>query len=220
MRVSDPDGDGVADIVVTSGGVTSAAAGPRREVTTTLSWNGSLFIAGETVQQDAVYRIHVLHDADAAQKLGDHVTAMQYYQQAIDDDDLLSWQYPSEADYLRAYARYRMVVGYAMQNDLANAQRVHDELVGLYAGPTPIPPAEGEPTPIPPPTLPPSLLPGGEFAEMARLFWREYLLSRNMEIACRVVRTYAQINPSSYDVLNSFGLSNPVYTPDDLCPVP
>jgi hypothetical protein len=39
-----------------------------------------------------------------------------------------------------------------------------------------------------------------------------------VENACRLVVSYALAAPASYEVLNSFGSANPVYTAYDLCP--
>jgi hypothetical protein len=53
---------------------------------------------------------------------------------------------------------------------------------------------------------------------MARLFWNDFALNRDVVTACRIVVDYARLRPVSFEVLNSFGAANPTYTPTDLCP--
>ncbi len=216
VEVRDTDGDGLREIVLTSGTLASPQAGPQRVVTKTLKWDGAVYSIASVEPEPAVYRIHVIHEGDEALRSGDYRTAIGLYEQAVTDDDLLPWQYPNEEAYLRAFARFRIVIAYAASGDVASAQAAHDELLRQFWPPLPAEPPEGEPTPTPPPPV--VSQPGGAFAEMARLFWREFALNRDIVTACQVVIGYARAAPSAYEVLNSFGTGNPTYSPVDLCP--
>lgn len=215
--VSDIDGDGPKEVSVTSGLIASIAAGPQRIYTTIWKWDGTLYALSQTITSPAEYRIHVIHDADDALRAGDTATAVDLYRQAATDDRLLSWQYPDEALYLKAYARFRMVVAYALAGNITRAQSAYDALIAQYAPPTSTPPPDLPPT-IPLPTPFGVVLPGSGFVEMARLFWQDYALNRNVGRACQIVTGYARANPASYEVLNSFGFANRTYTANDMCP--
>lgn len=208
VQVVDNNGDGLREVVVTSGVAEVPGAGPQRVVITTLGWDGAQYVVAGTQSEPSAYRIHVIHDADRALVAGDYEGAVDLYRQAIRDETLLSWTYPNELQHLRAYARYRMMLVRAAAGDVGGAQNARDALLEEYALPTP---EGGGPSPG-------TLLPGYQFAEMARIFWQDFALNRSVERACRIVVNYALAAPASYEVLNSFGSANPVYTAYDLCP--
>lgn len=218
VEVVDLDGDGRREVVVTSGTIASPAAGPQRVVTSTLRWEDDLYVVASVEPSPAEYRIHVIHEGDEALRARDYSDAISLYQRAASSRDLLSWQYPDEAAHLQAFARYRIMLAYAARGDVASAQAAHDDLLSRFTEPEGDLP-EGEPPPAFAPPAPPILsLPGGTFAEMARLFWGEFALNRDVAAACQVVAGYARAAPASYEVLNSFGYANPSYLPADLCP--
>jgi tetratricopeptide (TPR) repeat protein len=225
VQVVDAEDDGVSEVIVTSGELASEAAGPQRERTVTLRWDGARYVVTDIEPGEATYRIHVIHDGDAALYRAEYATAAALYEQAL-SEDLQSWEIPDEAAYLTAFARFRLIQAYAAAENFEAAQAAYDALIQAYSPPTPAPTAEGEgegETPEGEPTITPTpaLLsdrPGGAFVEMARLFWREYEPDRNIIAACEVVRAYALADPSSYSVLNDFGYANPTYTAPDLCP--
>ncbi len=199
VQMTDLEGDGRLEVTVTSGTLEAPDAGPQRIFTTILYWDGARYAVVSVEAAPSPYRIHVIHDADSAFRAGDYATAIDLYRRAIRDESLLSWAYPDEAQYLAAYARYRIMLARVAQGDLAAAQRVRDDLVEEYS------------------TSPGA--PGYTFAEMARLFWHDFAINRNAGSACRIVIGYARALPISYEVLNSFGSANPTYAPEDLCPL-
>ncbi len=233
LAMEDEDGDGLYELAITDRGDGSQEAGPVRVYTTYLRWNGSLYATAEVVPWPLEYRIHFIQDGDAAQRQGDQVTAVENYERAL-GDDLLNWTYEDEKICLRTYARYRLMIGYAVQNDKGRARDYYDklddqyELEGRGEGEQPtLEPGTGGMlrTPIPPPTLAPAPpeyteQPGGGFAEMARLFWAEYDDSGDIAKSCAAVIAFAAAEPKAYEVLNSFGTANPSYRPEDLCPFP
>lgn len=233
VQVVDEEDDGVSEVVVTSGQVASEAAGPQRERTVTLRWDGVMYVVASVEPGEATYRIHMIHDGDTALYRAEYADAAALYEQAL-AEDLLSWEIPDEAEYLTAFARFRLMQAYAAAGNVDAAQAAYDALIQTYQPPTPTPSAEGEggesedegegetgegQEPTVTPTL--ALLadrPGGAFVEMANLFWREFEADRNIVTACQAVRNYARANPASYSVLNDFGYANPTYTAPDLCP--
>ncbi|MBN1119617.1 MAG: hypothetical protein JXJ17_00940 [Anaerolineae bacterium] len=233
LSMEDEDGDGLDELAITDRGDGLPESGPQRVYTTTLRWNGSLYTTAEVVPWPLEYRIHFIQDGDAAQRQGDFLTASDFYNRAL-DDDLLNWTYEDEKTYLKAYARYRLMIGYAVQNDKGRAREYYDKLDDKYdlegsgdgEQPTLEPGTGGMlRTPIPPPTLAPAPPPyteqaGGGFAEMARLFWAEYDDSGDIAKSCAAVIAFAAAEPKAYEVLNSFGTANPSYRPEDLCPFP
>lgn len=230
-EVTDIEGDGIGEIVVTSGAVASEAAGPQRSTVTTLRWDGASYAVAEQETAGTEYRIHVIQEADEAFEAGDMQTAIAAYQRAIDEADLQSWTYPDEAAHLRAYSRFRQILAHVVQGNTAGAQAAYDALMSTYGRqPAAAPPGEGD-TPgegaeAQPPTATPTSAPlsslnqpGSGFAEMARLFWLDYTVSRDAAHACQLVTSYARTSPASYEVLNSFGYSSPTVTANDLCPL-
>jgi tetratricopeptide (TPR) repeat protein len=218
--VSDVDEDGLKEVSVTRGIITAPDAGPQRTVTTIWKWDGAFYVVAEVIRSPVEYRIHLIHDGDAALLAGDYDAAIEAFQQAAQDDLLLSWKYPNEARYLQAYAQYRIMLAQVQKGDVGDAQETHDQLLQAFIPPTPMPPPEGE-EPPPEATVSPDfdeLVPGIEFAQMAEFFWREFSVNRDVVRACEIVVGYARANPAAFEVLNSFGFANPQYTAADMCP--
>lgn len=126
VRLSDTDGDGVYELEVVSSGVNSVGAGPQRQVSRV--WQRVLesgrWVVGREVLGPAEYRIHVLHDAEAAARERDFEGALVLYQQVVDDATLAAWGDPvEEQTTLGAYARYKMMALYLVvgQPDFAEA---------------------------------------------------------------------------------------------------
>lgn len=217
--VSDVDEDGIIEISVTSGIIDNPAAGPQRQVTTIYRWDGTFFVVGEVIRSPVEYRIHLIHDGDAALRATDYEAAIDFYREAIDDNRLRSWTYPNEDLHLKAYAQYRIMLAQVLKGSITAAQAAHDRLLNEYLPPTPTPLPEG--TEGQPPTATPPFggeKPGIEFARIADFFWRDFAVNRDLRRACDVVLGYVRATPRAYEVLNSFGFANPTYTAEDMCP--
>jgi hypothetical protein len=213
--VADTDGDGQAEISVTSGVNPNPSAGPQRQTTTTYRWDGAQFSASQVLKAPLTYRIHAVYDGDDALQAGDYAAAVTAYQTAISDQELQSWGDPSEAATLIAFARFRLMLTYVLSDDVGRAQSAYDQLQALYAPPTPQTGGDGQPLPTP------SILtqPGVDFARMADLFWQNFSVNRDAKRACDTVTTYARSAPAGLQALNSFGFANRQYQPGELCPV-
>jgi hypothetical protein len=134
----------------------------------------------------ADYRIHVIHDADDFLMANTYGEAVTQYRKAMTSDRLLAWSYPDEDQYLRAFARYRLMLTYVRAGNLTAAQQAHDDLMGQFFAPPPpacdpaadpncAPPCDPsvDPACVPQPTATPLFgpVPGIEFARIADLFW-------------------------------------------------
>ncbi|MBN1284827.1 MAG: hypothetical protein JXB47_05480 [Anaerolineae bacterium] len=191
--IGDVDGDGILELSVASEGT---GDGPPRTVTQTWDWNGTGYLLAVAELAPARYRIHALHDADAAFAAGRYAEARAGYERVLDDETLLPWTQPDERSYLNAFALYRLVLAYAAQGDLAQAQAALDRLaVGYNVG-----------------------APGAVYTELARAFWDQLSATHDFGAACAVARSLAVSRPDTLSMLNSYGEGSRAYTVYDLCP--
>jgi hypothetical protein len=196
----DPEGDGIYDLLVTGRGIGSVGAGPQRLILRTWRYQAG---TGDWMPQgdqlgEAEYRLHVLHDADAALQAQDFESALLGYQRVIEDDGLQDWQEPeAERANLSAFSHYRIILIYTVLGDEASAENVILTMDSAY----------------------PSGTAQRDYVEMAILFRNAYA-SGGLQAACNAVRGLAAVNTDTVlDPLGSlqFGYANPDYELDDLC---
>lgn len=201
VRVVDPDGDGVYDLEILGGAVGSVGAGPQRSLTRVWrhdSVTGRWEVAEERLAE-ADYRVHVLHDAGAAAEAGDYQEALRLYRQVIDDETLRDWAEPeAERATLSAYARFRIMVVYAVMGEADFAETAYRELRQA------VPEGSAQ----------------RAYVEMAQAFLEAYRADR-LEAGCAAARAYAESHAEA--VLEplgpaAFGYANPAYEPQDVCP--
>ncbi len=189
---------GIGTIAVTSGGVQSAGAGPPRPRTRTWAWTPQTrtFLAGPDVLSAPVFRVHVVHDADAAFEAGDVEVAAILYERALSDAALQEWEVgPATPASLRAYVHYRLVLLALVHGGHAAAQEAFNTMVEATVG---VPEA-------------------ASYLSLAELLL-EPKDPVNLAAACAPVRQYASENPSQLLDPLYYGYDNRVYTPADLCP--
>jgi len=218
VTAGDISGDGVSEIVVSSGISATPDAGPPRPTTEVWTWNGEAFALSQTVVSEPVYRIHVLHDGDAALERGDFTQAAADYARALADPELQDWTLPNESDYLKAYTLYRLMLTYAVQYQQGQAGDYFDQLLTSYP---PFGSAVEEDEEEPDEEEEPLAVPGGPgsvYSDLAIVFWDSYLASNDHGLACRAAVAFAQSRPDVLVPLNSFGYANRQYVPEDLCP--
>jgi hypothetical protein len=202
IRVENVDATPSLEVVIDVGGIGSAGAGPQRLSRNTYSWNGSVLALTShviTTPESEWFPIHYLEDGDQAAEEADYATAIAAYQHVIDDPNpktLIDEQ--TEPPALKAYARYRQMITYALTGQINEAQSLHDALFAEY---------DVDPTRA-----------GATFAAMADLFWTEFSASNSVASACAPVVAYAEADSDRYQVLNNFGYANRYYQPVDLCP--
>ena len=189
---------GVGTISITAGGAQSVGAGPPRPRTRTWTWGPQThtFIAGADVLSAPVFRIHVVHDADAAFEAGDMGAAEALYDRALSDGALQEWEAgPATPASLKAYVHYRLVLLALARGGHAAAQETFNAMV--------------EATVAVPEAAP--------YLSMAQLLLQA-TDPVSLPAACGTVRGYAAENPSQVLDPLYYGYDNRIYTADDLCP--
>lgn len=197
FSIADLDGDNVQEIVIQGGGIsTDVNAGPPRSSTTIWDWNGMNYVRALTRLDAPLYRIHLVHDADAALQSGDTGEALRLYQEALDNPRLGSWQVPNEPVMLRAYVLFKLIVGYAFADEDRAALDAHTVLM-----------AEN-----------PAGSPGYAYAQVGDAFWQTFQSTRNMHSGCIAAADAVSRNPQAVLFLNGYGPANRNYQIPDICP--
>ncbi len=197
FSLADLDGDNVQEIMIQGGGIsTDPSAGPPRSLTTIWDWNGQNYVRAITRLDPPLYRIHMVHDADSALAAGETTDALRYYQEALENPRLGSWQVPNEPEMLRAYVLFKLMVAYASlgQDGPAGDARA----VLLQENPTGTP--------------------GNAYAQVGDAFWQAYQSTRDMHAACLAAADGVARNPQAVLFLNGYGPANRNYQIPDICP--
>lgn len=201
VQITDFDQDGIYDFEVISGGYGSVGAGPQRSITSIWRFDkeASIWMLGEENSGASDYRIHIVHDADNAMKRGEYQVAILLYDQVINNLNLLDWQDPNvEQLNLGAYASFKIIVSFALQNDMDSARAFLNSVKNVYA------PYNNPYT----------------YIEMADLFLGTYELEGEQK-ACEAAIIYSAehaitiLTPLGQAV---YGYANPEYSPLDICP--
>ncbi|GIK63302.1 MAG: hypothetical protein BroJett018_10960 [Chloroflexota bacterium] len=196
LGVLDIDGDGILELTARSNPLSDSASGPTRAQIDVWDWTGKNYILAVRNADEPRYRIHALHDADAAFGVSSWRTAITNYSRVRDDETLLAWTLPSEREMLRAYAAYKMVITYARLRENARAESILAVLV-----------AEN-----------PEGTPGAGYSSMGLAFMNDFRASNNLTTACQVTLGVANGRPEVVTFLNNYGYANRVYAVTELCP--
>ena len=162
-------------------------------------WNGNNYVFFTQKYDPPLFRFQAVHDGDWAFLRGEYDEAIDFYQQAIKDDNL--YWYTEERRYylfvndqpsifpkvtpekpvydpveyptLAAYSYFRMMLAEIKKDRLARAQTTYDWLQGHFtAG-----------------------MPGHVYAELATLFWNEYKKSQDFALSCSLTYDFASTHP-------------------------
>jgi tetratricopeptide (TPR) repeat protein len=201
VRVEDPDGDGIYELAVVAGGFGSVGAGPQREITRrwSLDQANGRWIAQADTQGASNFRIHILHDAEAAARAGAYEQALALYQRVVTDPTLDEWADPeTERANLAAYARFKQVVVYTILGQADFAGIALDELQAAY-------PEDSR---------------QDAYVLLAEAFYTGWE-SGSVEAGCAAAAAYAGEHTEA--VLaplgpGAFGYGNPELIPADMCP--
>lgn len=189
------------DLIVQVGQYGSPGAGPQRNTVETWSWNGSVYTLTRAVVDPPVYRVHALHDADAAFRAGDFATAGALYQRVVSDPALKAWDGPAplrdEDKVLGAFALYRLLELAARQQDGAALAAAYDALKQAT----------------------PQGSPGELYGALGDTFYAAYTAGGSYGQACDAAVKFAEKTPNIYILLGSqtFGYANYDYQPADMC---
>jgi hypothetical protein len=200
VKMTDFNHDGIYSLEVTGTAIASVGAGPQRDTINIWEFDTADGIWKLTSQTLAAspFRIHALHDAEAAIDRGEYEIARLLFQDVIESESLLEWAHPEdEYNTLAAYAYYKQVVAYLFLGDRPAAMAVFDELKEQYS----------------------SSAQAG-YVQMAEAFLTDSE-ELGLEGGCTSAREYASSNEAL--VLTplgsaAFGYANPEFEPADVCP--
>lgn len=199
IQVRSP-GSGAATIAVTAHGVNSVGAGPFRPLTRVWTWDSDsgLFRPTREEPHSTNFRIHRLHDADSLALDGHSAEALELYERVIVDASLRDWvDPPREQRVLSAYARYRQITTSIQLEDREGAENYLRFLRSA----------------VQPEDL------GAPYLEVAEAFWSSYGATDSLAAACLSAQSYAAAHPEGVLDPLYFGYANPVYRPQDICPL-
>ena len=192
--------DEIYELEVVGHGVQSVGAGPPRDIIRLWEYDrdtGYWVLASEILAASN-WRIHALHDADAAMRRGEYLIASLLYQQVMEDESLLDWMdHLLERANLSAYAYFKRVVATAFQGDLDGATTLYGQMsleledTSQYI-----------------------------FVEMTLSFLEGFAVD-GQEGGCVAAHEFAALNEEAILMpLGSavYGYSNPDYAPEDICP--
>ncbi|MEJ2758450.1 MAG: hypothetical protein P8046_08235 [Anaerolineales bacterium] len=200
VKLTDYDHDGIYTLEVTGTAYGSVGAGPQRDTINSWTYDPTVRLWRLTDQTLAAspFRIHLVHDADAAMDREEYLIASLLYEQVINDDSLLEWA-KEEVEYnnLAAYAAYKRVVAAVFMGDRPSAETIFTELKDQYGKSSQY-----------------------GYVEMAEAFLTDSE-TLGAEGGCTAARQYAASHQTQVlDPLGSavYGYANPDYTPEDICP--
>ncbi len=188
-----PGGSG-EEILVHGGVIDSPDAGPQRAWTEAYaSLNGAPYALASQTYDKSVCLYHAIHDADAllgSWARGGFDPAIDAYQAALNDPTLTAcWTVKDEVPLLKDFVRFRLVVSYVAGGQSGKAAAIAAQI--------------GQPG-----------LKGA-----ADAFLKSYKASGSVIQACRDTVDFAEANPAAWQFLADWGLANPTFAPEDLCPL-
>jgi LysM repeat protein len=188
-----PEGRG-EEILIHGGVIESPDAGPQRGWTEIYaSLNGEPYALASQTYDKSVCLYHAIQDADAllgSWAKGGFDPAIAAYQGVLDDPTLTAcWTVKDEVPLLKDFARFRLVVSHVAGGQSGKAAAVAAQIEQ--------PALKGA----------------------ADAFLKSYKASGSIIQACRDTTTYAKANPTAWQFLADWGLANPTFAPEDLCPL-
>ncbi len=195
IGIADIDEDGVLELTAAINPPGTTSTGPPRSVVDVWDWNGVDYLLALREEPEGVrYRIHAIYDADDLFRAGQFRQGILAYDAARRDTDLLAWAVANETEILRAYAAYRIVIGYAR----LQSARAEDWIAVLTNENPPGSPGHG-------------------FVVMGQAFMDNYRATGDVRAACAQAIS-AGGGTNVLGPLNSYGYNNRAYTFGDLCP--
>jgi hypothetical protein len=194
--------------------------GPSRSPTIIYAWDGQYFTLYRTLYPSPIYRYQAVQDADSAALFGEYEKALDLYQTAISDQDLLwysskvfvsigedwykktpapvEYQNPKEYPLISAYSSYRIMLIHVLRGDQNAASVQLNKLVQDH----------------------PSQTAGHPFTELATEFFVTYQKTNDIATACSVAINYAARHSEILSVLGDkfHGEQSQRYIPVDVCP--
>lgn len=207
IAFDDLDADGVQEIRIPAGTVSSVGAGPQRNSVLTYDWDGTSFVLTNTRYAASDYLYFTVIDADAAYAAGNPASASSLYKKAAEDASLKDWKEQlgtgaRDRDELVPYARFRF---YLTQLTLLPTTDVDSAL-----------------------TLVSSIealvqeFPDSLHAQAAQRFGEAYRRQKTPQAGytsgCTAFISFLEERRSEFDAIWDYGYANPKPEPDQLCP--
>jgi hypothetical protein len=190
-----PSGHGTLDILMHGGTIGSVGAGPQRAVNELYRWNGKAFTLTAKSVDPSNFLYFKVVDANALMLNKKYAEAAALYQEAITNPKLevygIAGPEPERSN-LNAFARFRLMVAYALLNDVALAQSARDDLLGQQ--------------------------PEHIYAQVSNIFWQSYMADHSVSAGCRAVTSFALSHPEVAAVLANFGYANLGIKAEEVCP--
>jgi hypothetical protein len=232
ILISDVNSDGFSEIVVDVSiptWETKIGGIPWRKEWDTYQWDGQYYTLSRQDFSPPEYRFQAVYDGDRFSINKEYNRAMEYYQLAIESDEL-EWfsseklmnlineeingfgvrnptstiliAFPDPAEYpnLAAYAQYRMMLIKFIQGSSVQAISIYNRIQREY----------------------PEGVPGSIYAYLAKIFWDEYQASNDMGQSC--IKVISEVGKNQDAVFKYIGVDGyvgmylPTYTPQDICP--
>ncbi|MBI1257691.1 MAG: hypothetical protein GC204_09495 [Chloroflexi bacterium] len=190
----DIDGDHVLELLDKFDNDGDKTTGPLRTGYTVYDWNGVGYVQSVTQLDPPRFRIQVIQEADAAFAAQHMDDAISLYNLALGSASLANW-YNDDAETLKAYALYRLMLAYAFTESdqrLPTQQTIQQTYPDLAAAPP--------------------------YAQMALDFWGADQITNNLHSACLKAQEDIITRPDALNLLNRYGSRSPTYTATDLCP--
>jgi hypothetical protein len=203
----DLDADGIQEIRIPAGTISSVGAGPQRDSVLTYDWDGTSFVLTNTRYVASDYLYFAVVDADVAYAAGNPASAIALYRKAAEDTSLKDWKEELGAggrdrDELVPYARFRL---YLTQMTLLPTTDVDTALTLVGS----IEALAGE--------FPDSLhaQAAGRFGDAYR---RQNTPQAGFTAGCVAFTGFLEEHRSEFDAAWDYGYANPKPEPDQLCP--
>ncbi|MFQ3673657.1 MAG: hypothetical protein SNJ83_08685, partial [Aggregatilineales bacterium] len=172
--------------------------GPLRRGVHIYDWNGSSYVLSIVQLEPPRYYIQIAHEGDRQFSQLRMAEAAATFQLLADAEGLRYW-FNDEAEWLRSYALYRLLLAYAYLDDPRQGD-VFAEIV------TQFPLVEGSADALP------------VYAQMAYRFLEAVQRGEGLHQACREALELAGERREALTRLNRYGTRSPVYATLDLCP--
>ncbi len=191
-------------VIADSGTIASVGAGVWRHYEQHWTWQGQVLTMTKEVFGPPTARIQYLYDGDDALMRGDVATATVDYQEAISRTDLDTGLIHATDKALAAFARFKLMVAYAVAEDDVNLEAAYQQLQAST----------------------PETSIGRIYVAMAQSFWEAHQAGQGVEDACAAAIAVAADDDSAVDLLYAgyakfAGYASTRYErPGDLCRVP
>ena len=194
VLLEDRDGDGVQEIVLHGGTISSVGAGVQRTRTEVYAWNGVLYELAETIFDASGLLYFAIRAADLLFDAGDYAAAADAYRGALADGSLAESGFQeNERAELSAYAVFRIALSQlAAGGSQADAIAALEQPLAAYAGTVNV--------------------------GLGEVFAVAYSNAGDLHVACLAVRDHITANLDGFQAVWEYGYANPTFDAENVCP--